>query len=88
MGKIILEFSTKYDTGDFVIFEKNDTYMVGMIAGYYVDTNCDDTVFYNIAVNKNKTYTFANGGDVAEYHIIGKITEQNLIDALMHMFYK
>lgn len=88
MGKIIKEFSTKYDTGDFVIFEKNDTYMVGMIAGYYVDGNCDDMIFYNIAVNKEKTYAFTNGGDIAECEIIGKITEQNLIDTLMHEFYK
>lgn len=88
MRKITLELNTKYDAGDFVIFEKEDTYMIGMVAGYYVDKNCNDTIFYNIAVNKDKTYTFANGGDISEYRILGRITDQNIIDALMHEFYK
>lgn len=88
MGKIVKEFTTKYDTGDFIVFKKGYTYMVGMIVGYYVDAGCDETIFYNVAVNKDETYTYANGGDVGEYDIVGKIVEQDLIDSLMHEFYK
>lgn len=70
MGKIIMEFETEYNVGDVVIFEKNDKLQVGIIEGYYMDC---DTFWFNIRISTDYVYTYSNGGDIAEYDIVGKL---------------
>lgn len=72
MGKIIREFITEYDVGDVVIFEKNNVLNVGIVEGYYED---DGTIWYNIRISPKVVYTYSNGGDIAEYNIIGTLDD-------------
>ena len=72
MGKVVIEFETNYNVGDVVIFKKNNSLMVGIIEGYYVD---DNIIWFNIRVSPSYVYTYYNGGDIAEFDIIGKISD-------------
>ena len=72
MAKIVRTFKTEYDVGDVVIFEKNDLLQVGIVEGYYED---GETIWYNIRTSKTNVYTYSNGGDIAEYVILGKVED-------------
>ncbi len=72
MGKILMEFETDYNVGDVVIFEKNDTLNVGVVEGYYVD---DRNFWFNIRITPDFVYTYSNGGDIAEWDIIGVVDD-------------
>lgn len=76
MGKIIEEYTSKYDVGDVVIFSKNNTLLLGIVEGYYIDHNCDDSFWYNIRVNSKTVYTYSNHGDVVEWDIVGKLNDE------------
>lgn len=43
MGKIVEEYTSKYDVGDVVIFKTKDCLLLGIIEGYYIDHNCDNS---------------------------------------------
>lgn len=73
MGTIIREYTSKYDVGDVCVFNKGDRLLLGIIEGYYIDHNCDDSFWYNIRVNSNTVYTYSNHGDIAEWDIVGKL---------------
>lgn len=73
MGKITKEFETEYNVGDVVVYKKNNMLFVGIIEGYYID---DDNFWFNIRVNDNFVHTYSNGGDVAEWDIIGVLPEE------------
>ena len=70
MGKIIHEFETEYNVGDVVIFKKFKTLNVGIIEGYYVD---DGSFWFNIRTTSDFVYTYTNGGDIAEWDIMGVV---------------
>lgn len=78
MAKITMDFRSKYSAGDVVVFEKGDRLMVGIVVGINFDMKNDNPIWYNIAVNKKCTYSFGNGGDVAEEDILGKIGDDTL----------
>ena len=85
MGLIIEKYETKYDAGDVVIFNNNDNgknhrLFIGIIVGFYIDHNADDSIWYNIKVNKDLVYCYGCMGDVAEWDIVDKITDQEIID--------
>lgn len=48
MGKIIEEYTSKYDVGDVVIFKTEKCLLLGIIEGYYIDHNCDNSFWYVI----------------------------------------
>ena len=73
MGKIIEEYTSKYDVGDVVIFEDGHRLFLGIIEGYYIDHNAGDSFWYNIRINATTVYAYSNHGDIAEWHIIGKL---------------
>ena len=73
MGKIIKEYETKYNTGDVVVFKKNDKLEVGLIEGYYMDC---DTFWFNIRTSYKWVYTYSNAGDIGEYDIIGVLPDE------------
>ena len=73
MGKIVEEYTSKYDVGDVVIFKTKDCLLLGIIEGYYIDHNCDNSFWYNIRTNETNVYTYSNKGDIVEWDIIGKI---------------
>lgn len=77
---IMVQYDNLYEKGDVVVFEKNDKLMVGIVTGYYVDTSAGDSIWYNIAVNKEFTYTYVNGGDVAEFNILCKLQDVDVIN--------
>lgn len=85
MGKIVLEFEAVYDRGDVVIFQKNGTLQVGIITSYYCDTEAWNSIWYDVAFWKDSTYTYTNGGDIAEHDIICKITDDNIISFVSQM---
>jgi len=68
MTKIIKEYETKYSVGDVVIFQKNKILYVGLIEGYYID---NDNFWFNIRTTPDFVYSYSNGGDVAEWDIMG-----------------
>ncbi len=72
VGKIIETIETEYDRGDLVLFQKNG-FEAGIIEGMYVDHSAGCSVWYNIRTSKTNVYTYTNGGDIAEWDIIGKI---------------
>lgn len=72
MGKIVRTFETEYDVGDVVIFKKNGGLLVGIVEGYYED---DGNIWYNIRISDKFVYTYSNGGDVAEFSIMGKVDD-------------
>ena len=82
MGKIIRECETKYEVGDVIVFRKDSTLLVGIIEGYYVDWNCDQSFWFNVRINNKKVYTYSNGGDIAEWDIIGVIEGEMKEDIL------
>ena len=73
MGKIVEEYTSKYDVGDVVIFKTYIFLLLVIIELYYVNHNCDNSFWYNIRTNKTNVYTYSNKGDIAEWDIIGKI---------------
>lgn len=83
MAKIRIEFETEYDKGDFVIFKKDNRLLVGIIEGYYVDRSADDSVWYNIRVNKDTVFTYSTEGDVAEWDILCKVDANEKIKAFI-----
>jgi hypothetical protein len=84
MGKIIKEFTTEYDVGDVVIFKKNKILNVGIVEGYYEDDGC---IWYNIRISPQFVYTYSNGGDIAEFDIIGTIDDNLKSKCLESMKY-
>ena len=70
MGKIVHEFETEYNVGDVVIFENFKTLNVGIIEGYYVDNG---NFWFNVRTTHDFVYTYSNGGDIAEWDVIGVI---------------
>lgn len=76
MGKITMEINTNYDRGDIVIFEKDGMLVCGIIEGYYVDYGAGRSIWYNMRTSKNNVFTYSNGGDIAEWSIIGKINSE------------
>ena len=73
MGRIIKEFETEYNVGDVVVYKKNKMLFVGIIEGYYID---DDNFWFNIRVNDNFVHTYSNGGDAAEWDIVGVLPDE------------
>ena len=73
MGVIIEKYTSKYDVGDVVIFRNSSQLFLGIIEGYYIDHNADDSFWYNIRINSNTVDTYSNHGDIAEWEIIGKL---------------
>lgn len=73
MGRITIEYESKYEVGDVCIFKKDDRLFLGIIEGYYVDHNCDNSFWYDIRVNNSMVYTYTNRGDISEWDIIGKL---------------
>lgn len=78
MGKIVQEFETKYDVGNVVVFEKNNQLNVGIIEGYYEEDGC---IWYNIRISSKFVYTYSNGGDIAEWDIVGKLEGEFIEDS-------
>lgn len=75
MGKIVVEYKSKYDRGDVVVFQKHDTLAVGVIEGY----NIYDRVFwYNIRLNPKTVCTYTNGGDVYEEDILFRLDPEQV----------
>jgi len=72
MGTIVREYETRYNTGDVVIFRKDNKLQVGIIEGYYID---NDIFWFNIRISKDVVYTYSNHGDVGEYDIIGIVDD-------------
>ena len=72
MGKIHRESTTEYDVGDVVIFKKDNCLLVGVIEGYYEEDHC---IWYNIRISSTFVYTYSNGGDIAEFDIIGNVND-------------
>ena len=70
MGKLIYEFKTDYNVGDVVIFKKNNALHVGLVEGYYVDGS---SFWFNIRITPHFVYTYSNGGDIAEWDILGVV---------------
>lgn len=77
MGKISIEIETEYEKGDIVVFKKDSKLLVGRIEGYYVDATANNSLWFNIRVNKNLVYSYSNG-DIAEWDIISKIDDENI----------
>ena len=73
MGKIIEEYTSKYDVGDVVIFKTGKCLLLGIIEGYYIDHNCDNSFWYDIRTNSTNVYTYSNKGDIVEWDIVGKL---------------
>lgn len=86
MGKISMEFETMYEKGDIVTFEHNGILEVGVIVGYYVDQSAGCSLWYDIAVNKKKVYTYMTEGDISESQIIGKVNDVELCNAIREFF--
>ncbi len=76
MGSIIEEYTSEYDVGDVVVFSNSNQLFLGIIEGYYVDYDCDNSFWYNVRVNSNTVYTYSNHGDIAEWDIVGKISDE------------
>lgn len=72
MAKVIREYETEYNVGDVVIFKKFNTLNVGIIEGYYVD---DGNFWFNVRTTSDFVYTYTNGGDIAEWDIMGVVSE-------------
>ena len=73
MAKVIKEYETEYEVGDVVIFEKDDCLMIGVIEGYYVN---DGNFWFNIRISPKYVYTYSNGGDIAEWDILGVVNNE------------
>lgn len=70
MAKVIREYETEYNVGDVIIFKKFNVLNVGIIEGYYVD---DGNFWFNVRTTPDFVYTYSNGGDIAEWDIVGSI---------------
>lgn len=82
MGKVVMEFETEYEVGDVVVFEKDDKIMVGIVEGYYIDHNCDQSFWFNIRTGRDNVYTYSNGGDIAEWDVLGVVSDDIKADVL------
>lgn len=78
MAKIKWEFETLYDIGDVVIFNYHNITRIGIIQSFYLD---DQVVWYNI-LSDNFLCCYSQGGDIAEFDILGKITDKTIIDKI------
>ena len=80
MEKIIKEYTSQYDVGDVVVFKSGSNtdfrLFLGIIDGYYIDYNCDNSFWYNVRVNAREVFTYSHKGDIAEWDIIGKIESE------------
>jgi len=72
-----MKIETMYNKGDIVIFEKNGMLLCGIIEGYYVDHSAGSSIWYNIRTSENNVFTYGNGGDVAEWDIIGTVNSES-----------
>lgn len=72
MAKFKISFESNYNVGDVVIFKKCGNLVVGTIEGYYLE---DHIVWYNIRVSPKFMYTYSNGGDIADFDIVGVISD-------------
>ena len=79
MSEITLTYDSEYEVGDLVIFKKNKHLMVGIIEGFYVDSSANDSIWYNIRINKDEVFTYSNKGDISEADIAGVILDKDLI---------
>lgn len=70
MAKVVLEYESRFDVGDVVIFEKDNELKVGVIEGFYIE---DGIFWYNIRISPTMVYTYSNKGDIQECHIMCKI---------------
>lgn len=75
MPKISIDVETWYDRGDVVVFNYHDKLMVGVITSYYVDHDAGRSIWYNISISKDTTLNYTNGGDIAEFDILGKLDD-------------
>lgn len=82
MGKLSYEIETRYEKGDVVVFEKGKMLMVGVITGYSLDQSAGNSIWYDIAVGNSRVYTYMNGGDIAEFDILAKVSDNLIIDAV------
>lgn len=82
MGKAVFEIETMYNKGDVVIFNYHGHLRAGVITGYCVDMNAGQSVWYDIAVNQEQTLNFMHGGDVAEFDILGKVADAELVQSI------
>ena len=69
MGKIIQAFTTKYEAGDVVIFQRDRKILCGIIEGHYV---VDDYLYFNIRLWKDNVLTYSNGGAAANTTLSGR----------------
>lgn len=82
MATLSYDIETKYEKGDVVVFERSGVLQVGVITGYSVDSTAGFSVWYDIAVNHQKIYTYINGGDIGEHEIVAKISDASLVDTI------
>ena len=61
MAKITVEYETEYDKGDIVVFNYNDTLVLGVIESYYLE---DQYVWYSIRISPTHVYTYTTEGIV------------------------
>lgn len=80
MGSVTYTIESLYDVGDIVIFHRFGHLIVGIIEGFYPDRSCDDSIWYDIRINGKDVFTYSNGGDIAEWDIVGKITDPKLLE--------
>ena len=73
--KITQEYESEYNVGDWVAFRKDKFIYVGQIVGFNID---DGEFWFNIKVNSAKTFSYGNGGDVAESNIVFKLNEEQI----------
>lgn len=73
MGTVVKTYETKYNVGDVVIFKKYNQLLVGIIEGYYIE---DNTFWFNIRISPERVFTYTNGGDIAEFDIVGVIDNE------------
>lgn len=85
MGKITLNFETKFDVDNIVAFEKNDRFMIGIVTGYYYS---DNNIWYNIQVDKDYIFTYMNGGDIHEEAILFKLTHDQVDEVKRYAKYR
>lgn len=80
MGDIIKEYTSQYDVGDVIIFKCGSDIgfrmFLGIIEGYYIDHNCNESFWYNVRVNSKEVFTYSHRGDIAEWDIVGKIDSE------------
>lgn len=84
MAKIQFEAETMYNKGDVVIFDYHGQLTAGVVTGYAVDMDAGRSIWYDIAVGKDRTLNYVHGGDIAEWDILGKISNPVLTKAVLN----